>query len=49
MNIQDHMHDAIDVVLNWDIPEEALPDAVMAQAGLMARINPEEIRGASLD
>jgi hypothetical protein len=36
--------DAIDLVLAWDLPDEALADAVQAQAGLMARANPEEIR-----
>ncbi|MDO8291088.1 MAG: hypothetical protein Q7T44_17885 [Parvibaculum sp.] len=30
------IHDAIDVVLAWDIPDEAFGDAVQAQATLMA-------------
>lgn len=28
--------DAINVVLAWDLPDEFLAEAVMAQAGLMA-------------
>jgi len=36
MYVQDLIHDAIDVVLAWDIPDEALGDAVQAQATLMA-------------
>ena len=28
--------DAIDVVLAWDIPDEAIADAAVAQASLMA-------------
>jgi hypothetical protein len=33
----DLIHDAIDVVLAWDIPDEAFGNAVQAQATLMAR------------
>ncbi len=48
MNYQNCLIDAIDVVLAWDIPEEAFADAVQAQAGLMALVNPEDIRGTDL-
>lgn len=36
MNYQDQIHDAIEVVLAWDLPDEALGVAVQAQAELMA-------------
>ncbi|MDO9273347.1 MAG: hypothetical protein Q7T94_10060 [Rugosibacter sp.] len=36
MYVQDLIHDAIDVVLAMDIPDEAFGDAVQAQATLMA-------------
>jgi len=45
MHFLDQIHDAIDVVLGWEIPDEAFPDAVLAQASLMAGIQSgEEIR-----
>ena len=31
-----NLMDAVDVVLGWDIPDEAFCDAVKAQASLMA-------------
>lgn len=31
MNCQNLILDAVDVVLAWNLPEEALPDAVSAQ------------------
>ena len=36
MYLQDLIHDAIDVVLAWELPDEAVGDAVRAQAELMA-------------
>lgn len=44
MHCQNYPMDAIDLVLAWDLPDEVLAGAVQAQAGLMARTNPEEIR-----
>lgn len=44
MNIQDQLHDAIEVVLNWDIPDEAVSEAIVAQAGFMARVSADELR-----
>lgn len=32
MNYQDQIHEAIEVVLAWDIPDEALADAITAKA-----------------
>ena len=49
MNFQNYLLDAIDMVLGWDLPDESLAEAVKAQASLMARINPEEIRGLCSD
>ncbi|SFL28981.1 hypothetical protein SAMN05216302_10549 [Nitrosomonas aestuarii] len=45
MDYQDFLLDAVDQVLSWDIPDQALAEAVISQAGLMAGINPEEITG----
>lgn len=42
MQYQNYLLDAINEVLTWDIPDEALPDVVIAQASLMARMNPED-------
>ena len=36
MYVEDLIHDAIDVVLSQDVPEEAFGEAVQAQATLMA-------------
>jgi hypothetical protein len=49
MNFQGYLLDAIDLVLDWDLPDEVLADAAKAQASLMARINSEEIRGLCSD
>ena len=45
MHCQNYPLDAIDRVLAWDLPDEAIGEAVKAQASLMARVNPEEIPG----
>ena len=34
--------DALDQVLAWDLPDEALPQAVTTQAGVLAGVGPEE-------
>jgi len=34
--------DALDMVATWDLPDEDLADAVLAQARLMAGVLPEE-------
>lgn len=36
---------AADVVLTWDLPDEALPEALLAQARLMSGIAPEGFEG----
>ena len=43
MNYQNYLLDAANVVLDWDIPDEALADAVITQAGMMAGISPDDI------
>ena len=43
MYYQHFLIDAVNEVLAWDISDEALADAVRAQTGLMAGIDPEEI------
>ena len=37
MNCQNYLLDAIDQALAWNLPDEALADAVRAQARVMAR------------
>ncbi len=48
-NYRNCLFDAIDVVLAWELPEEALADAVKAQACLMAGGHPEDIGGLLSD
>jgi hypothetical protein len=36
MDYQDYLHDAIDVVLDWDLPDEAVSDAALPLAAYMA-------------
>ena len=42
MDIQDYLIDALEMVLAWDLPEEDVPEAVNAQARLMAGTNLED-------
>ncbi|WP_239290781.1 hypothetical protein [Candidatus Nitrotoga sp. 1052] len=49
MNTQNFLLDAIDVVLAWDISDEAFADAVIAQTRFMARANHDEIGGFCSD
>jgi hypothetical protein len=44
MNIENHILDAIDIVGNWDLPEEDFADAVNDQAMLMAGVDPDDLR-----
>ncbi|PTQ79771.1 hypothetical protein [Nitrosomonas ureae] len=43
MPFQNYLIDAVNEVIAWDIPDEALAEAVNAQACLMAKINPDEM------
>ena len=49
MNIENHILDALLIILASDVPDEELADAVNDQARLMAGINPEEILETSLN
>ena len=49
MQFQNYLIDAVNDVLDWDISEEALTEAVNAQACLMARVNPDEMMRFSPD
>lgn len=40
-----HIMDAIDVVADWDLTGECFAVALIAQANLMAGIDPEQIIG----
>jgi hypothetical protein len=42
MDYEDYIPDALDLVLAWDLPEDALAEAVNEQARLMAGYYPEE-------
>jgi len=48
MDYEDYIADALDMVLAWDLPEECLPDAVNAQARLMAGLFPDDRTEASV-
>ena len=43
MQLHCYYLDALGRVLTWDLPDEACPDAVTAQAGLLAGMSPEEL------
>ena len=49
MTFQNCLIDAIDVVLAWDLPDELLAETVTVQAGLMARIAPDDIQALCSD
>ena len=46
MDYENYIHDALELVLAWDLPEEALADAVNEQAKLMAGYYPEEFQAS---
>ena len=41
MQIDDYYRDALDRVLSWDLPDEALPYAVSAEASHLAGLDSE--------
>ena len=49
MQIENYILDAVDRVLSWEIPSEALTQAVRQQAALMAKISPDQIYTSGLD
>jgi hypothetical protein len=46
MDYENYIPDALELVLAWDLPEEALADAVNEQAKLMAGYYPEEFQAS---
>jgi hypothetical protein len=42
MEYEDYIPEALDLVLAWDLPEDALADAVNEQAKLMAGCHTED-------
>jgi len=44
MDYEDYIPDALDLVLAWDLPEDALADALNEQAKLMAGLYPDDCR-----
>jgi hypothetical protein len=43
MNFEDCLHDALDAFLAGDLPDAACSAAVVAQAAMLAGLEPEEI------
>ena len=44
MSFQNYLLDAFEMVFGWDLPDDALADAAVAQAGFMAKANSEDRR-----
>ena len=49
MQLNNFVLDAVNAVLDWDLPDEAYPDAVNFQVCLMAGNEPGEWGGCELD
>ena len=45
MDFQDCLNDALETVLDWDLPDEACTEAVTVQARMLAGIEPDDIPG----
>ena len=45
MTYEDVLFDALETVLDWDLPDEACTEAVIVQACMLAGIEPEDIPG----
>ena len=43
MNQQDHIVEALEIVSDWNIPDEHLAQAVKDWASLMAKVTPDEL------
>jgi len=43
MNFQNCLTDAIDAVINWEVPDEAFGQVVMSHACLLAGLDPDEV------
>ncbi len=42
MQVHSYLIDALDRVLSWDLSEEACPEALTAEALLLAGVDPDE-------
>jgi hypothetical protein len=42
---EDVLFDALETVLDWDLPDEACTEAVASRARMLAGIEPEDIPG----
>ena len=49
MDYENHILDALEMVMAWELPEEEFADAVNDQARLMAGLTPEESPEVRLD
>ena len=45
----DFVLDAVNTVLSWDLPDEAYPEAVNAQACLLAGVDSEQLWCSDVD
>lgn len=45
MQLNDFVLDALNTVLDWELPDEVCAEAVNAQASLKAGIEPEDVVG----
>lgn len=49
MQLNNFVLDAVNAVLDWDLPDEAYQEAVNSQACLMAGIEPEQSGGCEMN
>jgi len=49
MQLNNFVLDAVNAVLDWDLPDAAYPEAVNSQVCLMAGIEPEQFGGCEMD
>ncbi len=49
MQLNNLVLDAVNAVLDWDIPDEAYPEAVNAQVSLMSGRDAEHVWGFDVD
>ncbi|HEY5579784.1 MAG TPA: hypothetical protein VIK56_01285 [Rhodoferax sp.] len=49
MQLNNFVLDAVNAVLDWDLPDEAYQEAVNSQVSLMAGIEPEQFGGCEMD
>ena len=48
-DLQSNIPQAIQLVLQWDLPDQALPNAVRTQASLLAHLSPDQLGVADLN